>query len=283
MLSCGRIGFASQVSIDPDAHTVDSSTACVWGPFGTPVNATWLNTEFAEYDPTTTVDGLTIFFTSEANGNQDILSSTSDGVNWSVPQPEVVTTTPVANSSISTDGLTLYSGISALARSERAAVGAPWSPSIIFFDGATDIESPNGPDISVDDLTLYFSAFNSLGTGNLFTLTRATPTSDFSDPQPVPGLPSSLNVDFPAISTDELELFFGSGDGGPLGTRDIYVVRRATRAAPFGPAENVVEVNSDSDESDAEISTDGTTLWFASTRPGGAGDRDIYFAVRACL
>ncbi len=285
-LSCGRVGFASQVRVDPDAVAVDSldsSPACVWGPFGTPVNATWLNTPLDEFDPTTTVDGLTVFFTTDNGGNLDIASSTSNGVTWRSPQAELATNLTEANASISTDGLTLYWGLYELSRAKRTAVGMPWSASEIFFRGGGNAVTPRGPDISVDDLTLYFSAFNAMDIVNIFTLTRSTPTAAFGNPQPVPGLPTTMDVAFPAISADELELFFEASGGGPSGAKDIYVARRRSRAEPFGPAQKVVEVNSASDEADAEISTDGTTLWFASLRPGGVGSWDIYYAVRACL
>jgi hypothetical protein len=222
---------------------------------------------------------LTVFFTSERSGNQDILSSTSNGVTWSPPQPELASAAAEANGSIASDGLTLYWGLSGLQRINRAAVGQPWSASDLFYDGDLNVNVPRAPDISVDDLTLYFEAVNGSGVSNIFTLTRPTPTSEFSNPLPVPGLPTTTSLSFPAVSADQLELYF---EVSVSGSSDIYVARRTNRAESFGPAQKVVEVNSASEEADVEISTDGTTLWFASSRPGGAGSYDIYFAVRAC-
>ena len=61
---------------------------------------------------------------------------------------------------------------------------------------------------------------------------------------------------------------------------DIYAAA-LTGGVP-GPAWNLgAPVNSSSLDGEQSISPDGTRLYFASTRPGGSGNADIYFSVNA--
>src|SRR5262249_6435768 len=72
--------------------------------------------------------------------------------------------------------------------------------------------------------------------------------------------------------------FVRSSDRG----RDIWQSMRASVAEPFGPAERLPdEINSEYAEDCPYVSADGLTLWFASNRPGGHGDFDIYVSRRA--
>jgi hypothetical protein len=78
----------------------------------------------------------------------------------------------------------------------------------------------------------------------------------------------------PNLPADGLELFFacsGPGAGG-AGGHDLWVTRRATLDDPFGPPESLgPTVNSANDDIGPNLFADGLTLFFNSSRPGGAG------------
>jgi len=58
---------------------------------------------------------------------------------------------------------------------------------------------------------------------------------------------------------------------------------RCDKAAPFGPAIPLDELNTDAQETSARLTPDELALFFASTRPGGAGGYDLYRATRATV
>ena len=91
----------------------------------------------------------------------------------------------------------------------------------------------------------------------------------------------------PSLSQDGLTLLFGAARRNSLGMldEDIYVATRQTTAEPFGPAQNLgptVNALGFGDYS-PELSLDGLTLYFSSSRPGGQGEADLYVTTRASI
>lgn len=84
----------------------------------------------------------------------------------------------------------------------------------------------------------------------------------------------------PCVTSDLLEMFFVSDRSGGVGGRDIWVSTRATASDPWGAPTILAGVNSTADEGPPEISTSGQLLLFSSTRAGGSGGHDLYYAVR---
>jgi len=93
---------------------------------------------------------------------------------------------------------------------------------------------------------------------------------------------NSINYEgSPDISSDGLSLYFDclrlDGSGG----WDIWVTHAKTPHCDWSSPEVLVPpVNSRYDESGPCISADGLMLYFASDRPGGSGDFDIWVATR---
>lgn len=95
-----------------------------------------------------------------------------------------------------------------------------------------------------------------------------------------------------SVSKDGLSLYFASGRPGgfsPLcGTGapgacdfDIWVSQRASVDDPWGPPQNVgASINTSSREFFPVLSSDGHRLYFASNRPGGLGEMDVYVSRR---
>lgn len=78
------------------------------------------------------------------------------------------------------------------------------------------------------------------------------------------------------ISADGNTLIFAACEGRPsFGSCDLYITYRV--GSQWSEPENLgSKVNSKAWESQPSLSADGRTLYFASNRPGGKGERDIW-------
>ena len=90
-------------------------------------------------------------------------------------------------------------------------------------------------------------------------------------------------ADDPSLTADQLQIFFASTRSGGLGSEDIWVATRSDITQPFSTPANVTAVNSSEFDTTPKITPDGLTLYFASQRPGGLGDSDIWRSTRATL
>src|SRR2546426_823000 len=84
-----------------------------------------------------------------------------------------------------------------------------------------------------------------------------------------------------SITHQGLSLYFSSNRPG-FGQSDIYVSRRTSLNAPWGPAKNLgATINSTSSDFPPSFSPDDHLMFFLSNRPGGFGDYDIWVSHRA--
>lgn len=129
-------------------------------------------------------------------------------------------------------------------------------------------------------LGLVLIAFVALGLGA--TSPAALRFSEWSEPVNLgPIVNSSSNDRHPAISKNGLSLYFTSDRPGGFGGLDIWVSHRATLDDPWGPPQNVgPNINTSGDENAPNLSVDGHSLYFGSTRPGGFGRADIWVSRR---
>ena len=86
----------------------------------------------------------------------------------------------------------------------------------------------------------------------------------------------------PALSKNGSSLYFASDRPGAVGGEDLWVSRRAGKDGPWQAPVNLgAAVNTVYNERSPELSRDGHFLFFATNRPGGVGDFDIWVAWRA--
>jgi hypothetical protein len=111
----------------------------------------------------------------------------------------------------------------------------------------------------------------------------AVPTPlGWSPPVFLRGINSEFNESLPALSADGLRLYFTSDRPGGYGSDDIWVSERTGLFSDWGAPQNLGGIinTSFSDRSPA-LSPDGGVLLFASNRPGGRGDLDLWMAIRS--
>ncbi|HCO92829.1 MAG TPA: hypothetical protein DIU00_02570 [Phycisphaerales bacterium] len=119
-------------------------------------------------------------------------------------------------------------------------------------------------------------------TSALDTSERGKAEFIFADPVNLGSVVNSIyHEGSPDISSDGTSLYFDSLRPDGLGNWDIWLIRAKTPHYDWGSPEVVPPpVNSRYGESGPCISAGGLSLYFASDRPGGYGDFDIWVATR---
>jgi len=152
------------------------------------------------------------------------------------------------------------------------------------------------PSITADGLNLYFASNRDHGANfcyhDIWVATRATKDEPWGSPRNLgPPVNTSYPDAHPSVSADGLELYFSdvwsaltsgcdSRPGG-YGRGDLWVSKRTTREADWGPPINLgPEVNSSDFDGIPHISADGLSLYFSSERAAGLGF-DLYVTMRA--
>src|SRR5262249_5830285 len=74
-----------------------------------------------------------------------------------------------------------------------------------------------------------------------------------------------------------------SSDRGDAGNYDLFTAGRVAADGGFGAPSLLPLVSTPSAEFDPSVTGEGTTLYFASDRPGGVGGFDVYVATRPNL
>jgi len=193
-----------------------------------------------------------------------------------------------AHPSISADGRELYfesdrpggNGDGDIWVATRETIDDDWRTPVWLGTTVNSSSTDWYPSVSADGLSLYFTSRRPSGSGgtDIWVTIRKT-TSDPWEP-PV-NLGSTVNKSGDewesSISTDGLTLYFTCAWSGGSGTYDLWVTTRETKEAPWAPAENLgPTVNTSSGDAAPSISADGLTLFFCSSRPGGANDFNRY-------
>ena len=157
-----------------------------------------------------------------------------------------------------------------------------WSRPVLLDEGPVNTEFNEGA-----------PSFNGSATRMYFTRCLPSPDVDmgcrifvserdganWGQPREIPIVnDSTITVGHPAISPDDLDLYFVSDMPGSIGQKDIWVVRRRTTNDDFGAPENLGPViNSPGNEMFPYIREDGT-LFFSSDGHPGLGGLDIFMS-----
>lgn len=158
--------------------------------------------------------------------------------------------------------------------------GAEWS-SMKEIDGAINNAQHSGSaTLTADGQYVIFAAYSHEveGSGRTDLYSARKEGGEWRDVQNLGTIVNSNAWDAaPSLTQDGTVLYFSSDRTGGKGGTDIYLTKR-TREGWTKP-QNMNEINTSSDETTPYIAADGKTFYFASTRSGGAGGLDVYFAV----
>ncbi len=155
-----------------------------------------------------------------------------------------------------------------------------WSTPVPFGDDFNSEADDGTPDVSDDFSTLYFTRCprgkkEQLGCQIWYSHSQGL---DWSKPQQLKILSDSIVVAHPAISPDNLTLYFVSDMAGGYGGKDIWKITRANEGDDWSEPENLGEdINTPGDEMFPYVHNDGT-LYFSSDSRIGLGGLDIYKA-----
>ena len=129
-------------------------------------------------------------------------------------------------------------------------------------------------DLSPDELTLYYVTVVNGSTGvHIAMRSRATTTSPFGPASYPFGIPASDDWSV-AISADGLSAVLSTDRSGMAGV-DMFQASRPSTADTFGNLTKLTGLNSNANEQGSQLSADGKTFYFDSTR---SGVRDLYRA-----
>lgn len=138
-----------------------------------------------------------------------------------------------------------------------------------------------GPFLSANGLRLYFSSERIDGiVSDLWVAERSDLRSSFGTPKPVYGVSTANDERDPALTDDELTIFFERQAADFSTPRQLYSAIRAGVDQPFG-APVLIELPATTSVDDPHPSPDGLMLYFSSNRAAGVGGRDIWLTTRA--
>ncbi len=193
---------------------------------------------------------------------------------------------PIVNSSkseggphISTDGLSLFFasvrpgglGDRDLWVTTRETKDDPWGTPVNLGSPINSSAYEGAPCTSADGLELYFVSGRPGGSGtwDIWVATRKTKDDPWGKPVNLgPPVNSVAHEWDPDISADGLSLYFSSRRSTGLGGDGFWVATRKTQSDSWGTPVNLgPTVNSTYDAYEADISSDGSTLYFITDRP----------------
>ncbi len=292
-VSAAACGFEAPATIDggpPDALRDGEAPPDMQVPLGpwSPPTEVMLPLVGSLDDPSLTDDGRQLFFGYTPFGSgvdEDIwvAERASIATPWGVPTRLSMTTANDTTGRISGDGLTLLFASDRVSSDFRIYRTTRARPDDAFgnvtvvnelTEGGSDTYSPA---TSRDGLGLVICSNRMGGRAldeSLFYAQRTTTAGSWSTPVKLDEL-ASEEPDCDPWTPDPLTIYFVRG---PLATSDIYVATRSTPSGAYGPPTLVTEVNSPVRDSDPWVSADGKTMYFASTRNGGASK--IYVSTR---
>jgi hypothetical protein len=194
------------------------------------------------------------------------------------------------NTWVTADGLTLYlsSGRSGtigrgdIWKATRAGSDVPFTEPVNMA-ALNSTEQEDGLTISDDGLAavLCSNRGDPGGPTVIWSATRGSPSEAWAADLFVkePNLPQDPSVYDAELSGDGLRLYYSWWREGV--EQQIFMAQRPSRSAPFGPGVEVDGVNSEQSDADPTLSPNERVIIIVSTRPGGLGGTDLWYATRS--
>lgn len=256
--------------------------------FGAPLVLANVNSTSFERDPFLTADELTLYLSTARAGSMG-------GDTWVATRASIAMPfgTPVRAAAFSTAGNETKTSITAnglfavvgsdqgggaggvdIWETSRASTASVWGAltrtHVMMVETAG---SDHDPMISADGLRLYAAPDNP-GAQHIVVATRGTVTANFAAPVTI--INSGSADGDPSVTPDERILLFYSGRTAGLGGGNIWYATRADAMTAFGTQRIVPDVNSDFNDGDPHLSSDGCRIYFG--RDGGIAGWELYMA-----
>jgi outer membrane protein OmpA-like peptidoglycan-associated protein/Tfp pilus assembly protein PilF len=247
-----------------------------------------INTFEAEYWPSITVDGNSLFFTVMTNGQEDFMVSRKVGGTWqkALPLgPPVNTSNNEGAQSISANGkflvftaCNLPQGMGSCDLYFSELVAGKWSSPKNIGRPINSEHWESQPSISANGDALYFC--RSKGGGrqeNDIMVSYRKSNGTWETPIMLgASVNTPGNEESPFIHPDGQSLYFASNGHPGMGDMDLFLVRQQPDGS-WGPAQNLgYPINSEGKEFGIIVGLDGKTAYFASDKTGGQGKLDLY-------
>ncbi len=279
--------------VGSDVADAEAGPACdPTKPFVAPVPIAELNTAADELFARLTHDELTVYFerypsADSGVGPSELYVASRSSVTSAFGTPTVLSSLNGGGNqfdpTVTGDNLTLYF---ASTRSGGAGAADLWSATRADtssqFGNVTNLTNLNTPAnehtpyVMADGLTLYFCSEDT--SANLVRATRTSTTPFATDTSGALAMVNGAGDNLaPAVSPDELTLYFASDRGGTAGPLDIWLATRASTSAAFGSVTTVMAVNTSGTDAPSWVSDDGCRLYLYSDI---AGSDDIYIATK---
>jgi len=182
------------------------------------------------------------------------------------------------------DGDVAYFGAQRSENSDWEMFSAAGDPKADSFQTAhllANVNTPDdegGPILSSDGLTLFFnSSPKGQKSSSVYYAKRRSRADDFTEPQPLASVGSLGSVGVDSISPEGTTIYLESSRSP--GNQDLYQAKSGASGV-FGAPTPIDELNTDHDEFGIVISSDGLTVYFATTRENYGGG-NIWVAHRA--
>ncbi len=151
------------------------------------------------------------------------------------------------------------------------------------LDGINSEFDEGTPALNPDHTVMYFTSCMATRRRNngcrIYQATRSG--NSWGRPEVIDLAPDSLVAAHPAITPDELTLYFVSDMPGNIGEKDIWKVTRSSRNDSWGAPLNLgPDINTTGNEVFPYVHPDGT-LYFSSDGHPGMGGLDIFMATRS--
>ena len=252
------------------------------------ISSVSFNSSDDDYPNTMAKSGSSMYITSERSGEQRIYVVEAGSGSWSSPDEldDAINDAQHAGSATLTpDGQ--YVVFAAYKHSVEGSGRTDLYSARKELGKWTDVQNLGpvvnsdswdaAPSISNDGTVLYFSSDRSGSKGGTdIYMTRRT-REGWTKPISLSDINTADDETTPFIAADGKTLYFASNRSGGVGGFDIYVSRKA--GDNFSPATNIgTPINSEYDEIAYMSRLNSDQAYFASTRSGGSGNLDIYFA-----